>query len=48
MSKEPLNSEDWRNALEAVCRWKPEEWGSNIIGRIVENKFNLQDCRERG
>ena len=48
MNRKPLNSKDWRNALEAVCRWKPEEWGSGVIGGIVDCGFNLQDCKERG
>ena len=44
-----LNSNDWRNALDAVCRWDPELWGSSIVGHISSgNTITIRDCKESG
>jgi len=44
-----LNVDDWRNALDAVCRWKPFEWGVRIIGyRLLGEELTKNQCEECG
>lgn len=44
-----LNIDDWRNALDAVCRWKPFEWGDKIIGnRSLGGGLTKKQCEDCG
>ena len=43
-----FDSKDWRNMLDAVCRWKPEEWNSHIVGEIFYDVLTMSHCERSG
>ena len=43
-----FDSTDWSNMLNSVCRWKPEEWYSRVIGGSVQGPFSKKMCEESG
>ena len=44
-----FDSKDWRNMLDAVCRWKPEDWGYSSVG-IHQDEFfaTHSECEKSG
>lgn len=43
-----FDSTDWSNMINAVCRWKPEEWGCKVVGVSLMGPFSKEMCQESG
>ena len=45
----PFSVNDWRNMLDAVCRWQPEEWGYSSVGARQDALLATKsECEESG